>query len=115
MSAATGTREDLAKVDELQMRYIDALGERDMKAWLALFSPKEDASYVFTTAESVESNFPVAVMLDDCRGRLEDRVTFITKIWTGTFQDYRMRHTVQRVRSEPDCKLWRVSSNFRVT
>lgn len=35
-------------------------------------------------------------MYDDCRDRIEDRVTFIEKVWAGTFQDYRTRHFVQR-------------------
>jgi 3-phenylpropionate/cinnamic acid dioxygenase small subunit len=114
VTAATEVREALTLIDELQLRYIDALDEKDMGAWLALFSPDASASYTFTTAESVESNFPVAIMLDDCRGRLEDRVTFISKIWAGTFQDYRMRHSVQRIRCEQDAGMWRVRSNFRV-
>ena len=38
-------------------------------------------------------------MYDDCRARLADRVTFITQVWTGTFQPYRTRHFVQRVGS----------------
>jgi 3-phenylpropionate/cinnamic acid dioxygenase small subunit len=38
-------------------------------------------------------------MLDDCRGRIEDRVTYVTKVWAGTFQDYRMRHIMQRIQA----------------
>jgi len=102
-------------LDELQLRYVDALDRRDMKSWLASFSQKGEASYICTTAESVEGNLPVSMMLDDCRARLEDRVTFITKIWAGTFQDYRMRHFVQRIHQERDGDLWRVRTNFRVT
>lgn len=104
----------LAAIDELQLRYADALDQRDMNAWLGTFSRKDDATYICTTAESVEGKLPVSMMLDDCRGRLEDRVTFITRIWAGTFQDYRMRHFMQRIRHERDGDLWRIRTNFRV-
>ena len=103
-----------AAIDELQLRYIRALDEKDMKGWLATFSRKAEATYVCTTAESAEGNLPVAMMLDDSRGRLEDRVTFITKIWAGTFQDYRMRHFVQRISSEQRGDVWHVRSNYQV-
>ena len=116
MTVATETlQEALAQIDELQLRYIRALDEKDMKAWLDTFSEKVQATYVCTTAESVEGKLPVAMMLDDSRGRLEDRVTFIAKIWAGTFQDYRTRHFVQRIHHERDGELWRVRSNYQLT
>lgn len=90
------SREVLDRLDELQLQYISSVDEKDMVGWLATFSEKPQASYICTTAESVKANRPVALILDDCRGRLEDRVTFITKIWAGTFQDYQTRHIVQR-------------------
>jgi 3-phenylpropionate/cinnamic acid dioxygenase small subunit len=37
------------------------------------------------------------MMLDDCYARIQDRVTFITKVWVGTYQDYQTRHVVQRL------------------
>ena len=101
-------------IDELQLRYIRALDEKDMKGWLATFSGKAEATYMCTTAESAESSLPVAMMMDDSRGRLEDRVTFITKIWAGTFQDYRMRHFVQRISHEQRGDVWHVRSNYQV-
>jgi anthranilate 1,2-dioxygenase small subunit len=114
VAVAIASHEIVASLDELQLRYINALDQRDMKGWLECFSQKAGATYICTTAESVEGNLPVSMMLDDCRARLEDRVTFITKIWAGTFQDYRMRHFVQRIRHERDGDLWRVRTNFRV-
>lgn len=91
----------LSQIDELQMQYIDALDRKDMAAWLGTFSETADAAYVCTTAESVAANRAVALIMDDCRGRLEDRVTFVTRIWRGTYQEYQTRHLVQRVRCTP--------------
>lgn len=87
----------LALIDNLQRRYIEALDRRDMEAWLDCFSQDADASYFCIAAENVERGLEIALMYDDCRARLTDRVTFITKVWTGTFQPYRMRHFVQRI------------------
>ncbi|WP_293387027.1 aromatic-ring-hydroxylating dioxygenase subunit beta [Nevskia sp.] len=87
----------LALLDNLQRRYIEALDRRDMEAWLDCFSQDADASYFCIAAENVERGLEIALMYDDCRARLTDRVTFISKVWTGTFQPYRMRHFVQRI------------------
>ena len=86
----------LALIDALQNRYIDALDGKDMTGWLDTFANQEDSAYVLTTRDNEDSNLPLALMLDDCYARLEDRVTYVTKIWAGTFQDYRTRHFVQR-------------------
>lgn len=88
-------------IDALQRRYVDALDSKDMPAWLACFAEVSEASYICTSLENFERNLPIAFMLDDCRGRLHDRVTYITEIWKGTFQDYRTRHFVQRLSAEP--------------
>lgn len=104
----------LARIEELQNRYMRALDDRDMRGWLDTFSQDANATYICTNRESVEGNLPVAMMLDDNRARLEDRVTFITKVWEGSFQDYRMRHFVQRIEHVEEGGLWRIRSNFRV-
>jgi 3-phenylpropionate/cinnamic acid dioxygenase small subunit len=54
-------------------------------------------------------------MFDDCRERLEDRVTYVNEIWVGTFQDYRTRHFVQRIgHRQVDKNTAEVVSNFSV-
>lgn len=89
--------ESLMLVDELQRRYIEALDRRDLEAWLDCFSQSSEAAYFCISAENVERKLQIGLMYDDCRARLEDRVTFITKVWAGTFQPYRTRHFVQRL------------------
>jgi 3-phenylpropionate/cinnamic acid dioxygenase small subunit len=91
------TAQDLFLIDELQTRYIHALDSKNIPGWLAAFAETPDASYICITQESVERNLPLALIMDDCYARLQDRVTYITKIWAGTFQDYRTRHFTQRV------------------
>lgn len=92
----TCATEILAKIDELQARYIDALDSKDMASWLNTFSDG-DASYICRTAEAEKDNFGIAFILDDCRARLEDRISFVERVWVGTFQDYQTRHFSQRL------------------
>ena len=106
--------DELEAIDALQLRYIRSLDERDFAGWLDTFDAGS-ASYVCIAAENAERGLPLALMLDDCRERLEDRVTFIEKIWAGTFQDYQTRHFVQRVGCDGiEPGLMKVTSNFSV-
>ncbi len=88
------------KLDALQMKYVNALDSKDMAGWLDCFSQADEASYVCAAKENVDAGLPMALMLDDCRARLLDRVTFVTQIWHGTFQDYQARHFVQALSVE---------------
>jgi 3-phenylpropionate/cinnamic acid dioxygenase small subunit len=111
-----GTDEDsLRQVDDLQRRYVEALDHRDLDAWLDCFAHDAVASYFCIAAENVERGQQIALMLDDCRARLIDRVTFITKVWAGTFQPYRTRHFTQRIgNASVDHGKLRVISNFSI-
>jgi 3-phenylpropionate/cinnamic acid dioxygenase small subunit len=105
----------LAAIDAINLKYIEALDSKEMNKWLDVFSEDDIASYICTSRENVERGLPLALMMDDCRARLYDRVTYITKIWAGTFEDYQTRHFVQRVRAEQIYDLgFRVWSNFSV-
>jgi 3-phenylpropionate/cinnamic acid dioxygenase small subunit len=88
----------LARVDALQMKYLAALDRHDLKGWLDTFAA--EAGYVCITRENDDAGLPVALMLDDTRARLKDRVKFIDEVWSGTFEDYATRHFVQRL----ECK-----------
>jgi 3-phenylpropionate/cinnamic acid dioxygenase small subunit len=105
--------DDWRLIDELQVRYIDALDHKNMNAWLATFGAQ--GQYICTTAESEAAKLPVALIMDDCHGRLEDRVKFVDKVWAGTFQDYQTRHFVQRLEcTSVDHGLYAVRTNFAV-
>lgn len=91
--------EVLRRIDELQLAYIDALDSKDLAGWLAAFDDAA-AEYYVIPREHVEENLPLSLLHDDCRERLLDRVNFIEKVWVGIYEDYQMRHFVQRVRAQ---------------
>jgi anthranilate 1,2-dioxygenase small subunit len=104
----------LSQVDALQMNYLAALDRHDLDGWLACFA--DEASYICITRENSEAGLPVALMLDDCRARLKDRVKFVNEVWSGTFEDYTTRHFVQRFECAPaDGGGLNVLSNFMVS
>jgi anthranilate 1,2-dioxygenase small subunit len=104
----------LSQVDALQMKYLAALDRHDLEGWLACFA--DEASYTCITRENSEVGLPVALMLDDCRARLRDRVKFVTEVWSGTFEDYATRHFVQRFDcAKADGGDFKVLSNFMVS
>jgi anthranilate 1,2-dioxygenase small subunit len=104
----------LARVDELQMKYLAALDRHDMNAWLECFA--EEGSYACISKENHDAGLPVAMMLDDTRARLKDRVKFIDEVWSGTYEDYATRHFVQRLEcSQGSGGRFNVLSNFIVS
>ena len=109
------TRNISDALSDLQNAYIEALDNKAMHAWLETFEQRVDASYILTTLDNEKQNLPLGLMLDDCYARLEDRVTFITEIWAGTFQDYRTRHVVQQIAcSAQSDNTYALRSNFSV-
>jgi 3-phenylpropionate/cinnamic acid dioxygenase small subunit len=105
----------LAAIDAINLKYIEALDSKEMNKWLDVFSEDDTASYICISRENVNRGLPLALMMDDCKARLYDRVTYIEQIWAGTFEDYQTRHFVQRVRAEQiDDSGFRVLSNFSV-
>jgi anthranilate 1,2-dioxygenase small subunit len=105
--------EHLQLIDELQRQYIDALDGKKMPAWLATFG--SEGQYICKSLESEEAGWPMALIMDDCHGRLEDRVKFVDKVWAGTFQDCQTRHFVQRMAvTRVEGGLYQVRSNFSI-
>lgn len=104
-----------ARLDTLLLADVSALDGKDMERWLSNYANEAAASYFCRSAENTEQDLALAFMYDDCRARLEDRVTFVNNIWAGTFQDYRTRHFVQRVRYRfVDQATVEMESNFAV-
>jgi anthranilate 1,2-dioxygenase small subunit len=107
------SKEVLECVDTLQLEYARALDRADMIGWETCFADK--ASYICLTRESEEQSLPIALMLDDTRERIADRVKYVTRVWAGTFEDYRTRHFVQRMQcAESAPSLYAVESQFMV-
>jgi len=103
------------RVRRLERRYVEALDSRRLDAWLDGFA--EDGSYFVIGADNDADGLPLCLMMDDCRERLEDRVTFVTEVWPGSFEDYRTRHFIQPLRLESEGEvsgLFRAVANFTV-
>lgn len=104
----------LARIDELQMKYLAALDRQDMKGWLDCFA--EEGGYTCITRENQDAGLPVAMMLDDTHARLKDRVKFVNEVWSGTYEAYATRHFVQRFEcTQAGGKRVNVLSNFIVS
>lgn len=107
--------ETMIAIDAVQSRHIAALDAQDMAGWLATFSTDPTTSYVCISAENEQRGLSIALMLDDSRARLEDRVSIVTKVWAGTYQAYRTRHFFQRLECrEAASGLFEVMSNFSI-
>ncbi len=114
MSESSVSFEILAQIESLQQSYSQALDSAAMEEWLDCFS-REKASYVCIPEENEKRGLPIALMLDDCRERIADRVLFVTKIWVGTFEPYRTTHFVQRLSVEKIAEdTYRQVANFSI-
>ncbi len=102
-------------IESLQRAYVRALDKRDFDAWVDTFDNSEEASYICTSSENADADLSIALMYDDCRKRILDRVTFIRDIWAGTYQDYHTRHFIQPLHCEAlgDAR-YGVETNFAI-
>lgn len=105
----------LRAIEALQLQYIRALDNADMAGWENCFA--NPGSYTCITRENEDQGLPVAMMLDDSRERIADRVKYVTRVWAGTFDDYRTRHFLQHLHCEAlntGEGLYAVESQFMV-
>jgi anthranilate 1,2-dioxygenase small subunit len=101
----------LGQIDALGIRYIRALDAKDMGGWADCFA--DPGSYICTSRENEEQNLPLALMMDNSRARIADRVKYVKEVWAGTFEDYNTRHFLQRVAcAAGDGRVFLVESNF---
>jgi anthranilate 1,2-dioxygenase small subunit len=113
------TREQAAR--ELLARYVRVVDDPDrIEEWPELFA--DTAEYRVVTRENLEAGLPVAVVCDDSKDRIVDRVTVIREFWGagGRLEDrhynqVRPRHVVGPVWTEPqEDGTVRVVANFVV-
>src|SRR5437667_11636453 len=65
---------------DLLTQYIRIVDDpRRIEEWPALFS--DDAEYIVITRENHERNLPIAVIRDDSKDRIADRLTIIREFW----------------------------------
>lgn len=118
-AADVTTREQAAR--ELLARYVRVVDDPDrIEEWPDLFA--DVAEYRVVTRENLEAGLPVAVVCDDTKDRILDRITVIREFWGagGRLEDrhynqVRPRHVVGPVWTEPqEDGTVRVVANFVV-
>src|SRR2546430_11516187 len=104
---------------DLLTQYIRIVDDpRRIEEWPALFS--DDAEYIVITRENHERNLPIAVIRDDSKDRIVDRVTIIREFWGAGgraaephYNDALPRHVVGPVWGEVnESGVAHVSTNF---
>ena len=90
------SQRDRSLIDALQIAYVRALDLKDMSGWVECFD-QNVGGYECITEDNDRDGLVLPLMLDDCPGRLRDRVTFINDVWSGTFTDYGTRHFLQSI------------------
>ncbi len=114
IQASNGAAAHSVAIDALHTAYLAALDKGDMAAWAATFAV-DQASYFCISSENDRRGFTLSLMYDDCRGRIDDRVSFVTKVWAGTYEPYRTRHFIQRLSCEAaGNNQYRVTSGFTI-
>lgn len=85
-----------------------------VEEWPNFFT--EDGAYYVYTRENYERGLPMAVVLDDNKGRILDRVRTIRDIWAGHYEEQIPRHTISVPHvSFIDEKHAETITNFTVT
>jgi 3-phenylpropionate/cinnamic acid dioxygenase small subunit len=92
MSTSTLSGDLLEAAGSLQRAYVHTLDSLDIQAWPGYFA--SDPAYAVTTRENVERGLDLALVLDDSRERIHDRVVYITKVWDGHYNQYWPRHVM---------------------
>jgi len=99
------------EIDALYARYAMLLDEGPLAEWPSLFF--EDAQYKATSRENVERGWPLALMLCESRGALEDRANAIENL--SLTIPRRVRHMTSGIVVEPQgSDRWAVQANFAV-
>ena len=70
-----------------------AVDDGDLKKWPDFFA--ENGSYYVYPRDNYESGFPIALIMDDNKDKIKDRVTIIEKIWTYNIQY--QRHIISNI------------------
>jgi anthranilate 1,2-dioxygenase small subunit len=79
----------------LMHEYTRALDRLDLEGWVALFA--QEARYFVIPRENHARGLPIGIIYDDSRARIEDRLTYIRKIWAGHHDEFQPRHLISSV------------------
>lgn len=99
------------EIDALYARYAQLLDEGPLTQWPSLFF--EDALYKATSRENVDRGWPLALMLCESRGALEDRANAIENL--SLTIPRRMRHMISGIMVSPaGTDSWKAEANFAI-
>jgi anthranilate 1,2-dioxygenase small subunit/terephthalate 1,2-dioxygenase oxygenase component beta subunit len=82
--------EDVARVADLNARYVDAIDADRLEAWPDFFL--DDGRYRITTAENVAQSLPLSIMYATSRAMLRDRVAALRE--ANVYEGQRYRHVL---------------------
>jgi anthranilate 1,2-dioxygenase small subunit len=97
---------------DLLARYVEVLDSKRLEEWPGLFA--DEASYIVTTRENEELGLPLAVVCDDTKDRIFDRVSIIREFWKDHFNDQIPRHILGPTFIEGDGPELVARTNFVV-
>lgn len=101
----------LLAIDDLIHRASLALDDKNWNDWLDCFA--DDGQYFAHPADDYRAGRPLALMMDDCKARIQDRISYIRDVWV--YEDYQTRHFTQRMRVQESAdRQVDVLSNFTV-
>lgn len=99
------------ELDELYSEYVECLDDGDLEHWPELFT--EECLYKVIPRENFERGLPLALMLCESKGMLQDRVEALQR--ASVYAPRAMRHLISNIRikaQEPDGI--RVQANYAV-
>jgi 3-phenylpropionate/cinnamic acid dioxygenase small subunit len=82
--------EQLARIADLNARYVDAIDADRLEAWPDFFL--DDGRYRITTAENVAQGLPLSMIYTTSRAMLRDRVTALRE--ANVYEGQRYRHVL---------------------
>src|ERR1700726_3686804 len=82
--------EHVARIADLNARYVDAIDSDRLEAWPEFFL--DDARYRITTPENAEQDLPLAMIYTTSRAMLRDRVKALRE--ANVYEGQRYRHVL---------------------
>ena len=104
------TPELRAEIQDLYDAYAEALDDGELERWPELFTEK--SRYEALSRENFERGLPLAAILCESRGMLEDRVAALRK--TSMYAPRYARHLTSHIRARPESDGFRVRANYAV-
>ena len=81
------------EVEQLLSRYVHCIDDDRLEDWPEFFA--ETCRYEITSAENVERNLPIGIMVATSRGMLKDRISALRQ--ANIYEPQRYRHSVSSV------------------